>query len=341
MLKLDNPKNNIFGSEDKRRVIQHAPKNFKTKGNLSIGKLNDAEENNKYVFQTINDTPDINSDEKNCIKEDKNYISMENRKKNIVISQNIQSSKRLMNNPSLENISVVVNRKNKSENKSNKNNNLENEDNSNVKIILSRDNMDLDILNNKINPINMLMHNQNLDKKSLCQIEEKDLKNNKTYFFNPKLSKVIKKEDNIVKNINNKNKYVFYINCLNFVSSSCCRRKHILEPLNIILEKIDKEIEIKSYLRIKEDFLIMKELLFDAQDRDIFDNPYDFEEIYKSVKNTDANYIEEKGLATFWKKSFIIENNNIKKSKTKAPKVDTKFSEKFNSLGFQIKKFIK
>ena len=48
-------------------------------------------------------------------------------------------------------------------------------------------------------------------------------------------------------------------------------------------------MEIKNYLILKEDFLIIKELFFDPNDRDIFNNANNFEEIYNNSnkENTD------------------------------------------------------
>ncbi len=153
-------------------------------------------------------------------------------------------------------------------------------------------------------------------------------------------SKYKKKEENEPSNdiFYNKNKYVFSVNFPELLSSILCKRRHISEPLNVILEKIDKEIEIKSYLRLKEDILIMKEIIFDPKDKEIFNDPYDFEEIYYSIKG------KEKGdhrMNTFWKTSFVMQDNPLRKSKTKTANVMSKFTEKFKSLGDQVKKLIK
>ena len=67
-------------------------------------------------------------------------------------------------------------------------------------------------------------------------------------------------------------------------------------------------MDIQSYIRNKEDMYILKELLFDTNDFELFNKSFAFKEIYDSVKNK-GHY---RAISSYLKKSFnimIIEKN--------------------------------
>jgi len=98
------------------------------------------------------------------------------------------------------------------------------------------------------------------------------------------------------------NSFIYNVNLSTYLFSICQRKRHISEPLEMVLEKIRKEIEIKNYLKLKEDILIMKELLINEDENEIFNLPYDFEEFYFSINDTSIikkkrgieNYLEKR-----------------------------------------------
>lgn len=355
VIKLDKPKNDIFGSEFKRKenyenasndIIKTDINCYKEKNNIILQRDRNAdlcENQNKLqnMHQTFNNVPDLH-DKRNYFNEDVNQVSKSNRNRELINNDNFKSSKRKLNNDPSSRDNTDIDSRKKLEKDYIENKIYDNEeDNSNNKIILTKTNKDFDILNSKKNQIDILTENLNKKRKAFDDKELlTEIKTNKHSIFGSKIPEMNKVENNEPIR-NNRNKYVFSINLPELVFSICCRRRHIHEPLKIILEKIDREIEIKSYLRIKEDFLIMKEILFDAKDREIFNNPYDFEEIYYSVKETSVNEKNENIMSNFWKKSFNVGPNKAKNSNRRASKVATKFSEKFKSLGEHIKKIIK
>ena len=99
----------------------------------------------------------------------------------------------------------------------------------------------------------------------------------------------------------------------------------------MILEKINKEMEIQSYIRIKEDMHILKELLFDSNEMEMFSKPFEFKEIYESVKNKGGS----KGISEYLKKSF----STLIMEKSKKNEKDVKsFENKFEHYKEKIRK---
>jgi len=97
------------------------------------------------------------------------------------------------------------------------------------------------------------------------------------------------------------NNVKFKLSCSTFSYAFCFRRKKILDPLYLILDKINKELDIKSYIRLKEDIHIIKDLLIDQKDLDMFNKPLEFQEIYDIIRQNSCNY---EGLNNYIKKSF-------------------------------------
>jgi len=64
-------------------------------------------------------------------------------------------------------------------------------------------------------------------------------------------------------------------------------------------------MKIGNYLKLKEDFNLMKNLLFQSKDGDIFKEFYDFPVILNSLNNKIAN--NSKGFYVFLRDSFDIE----------------------------------
>jgi len=368
-LDINNNKNNVFGSKYKSNEGENAAASSndvniikpdvinysKNKNNTILesenNAINDDCNNNNNIFNnknyTFNNIPGLTCDKNNNFNSDLNQVSKSKHNRELINNDNFRSSKRkLHHNPSsVDNIDLDNNRKKTEINRRNNIISENEEDYSNNRIISTNaNNKELEILNTKKNnPIDILRRDFNKKRKANSnQIDfnnENEINTNKANNFN---TKIMNREENEPNRKNkNKNKIVFKINFFELVSSICCRRKQIYEPLNIILEKIDKEIEIKSYLRLREDIFIMKDLLFDPKAREIFNNPYDFEEIYYSIKQSNDNEKDENRMTTFYKNSFVTENNRLARSKTNKSKIISKFTEKFKSLGNHINKLIK
>lgn len=132
-----------------------------------------------------------------------------------------------------------------------------------------------------------------------------------------------------MKNSSHFNRTFLNLNFFNWIIGSCCKWKKILEPFKLIMEKIDREMEIKSYLRVKEDFIILKELLFDSKDLDLFSKALDFRDILNTVKEENINM---EGIAGYIKRSFGNRNDEFKPAFLISRKKEYRdFDKKFNS----------
>jgi len=113
------------------------------------------------------------------------------------------------------------------------------------------------------------------------------------------------KNKNNLENNKKKSSYIFNINLKAYIYSIFCNKRYINEPLGIIIEKINKEMDIKNYLKTKEEFLIIKEFLIDEDEIELLNKAYNFEDIYYSIKNPLINKNELK-MGNILKKSFSI-----------------------------------
>jgi hypothetical protein len=119
--------------------------------------------------------------------------------------------------------------------------------------------------------------------------------------FNKKLNdefefdKIIKKKENTIENII-EDKIKFKLNLSTFIKSKICcmmnkgERKIKMDSYEIILEKIKNEMEIKSYLKMREDFVLLKEIFLGKNYENCFKTRYSFEEIYYGVTRFNENY---------------------------------------------------
>jgi len=104
-----------------------------------------------------------------------------------------------------------------------------------------------------------------------------------------------------------------------------------------VLDKINKELEIKGYIRMKEDIHIMKELLIDQKDIDMFNRPLEFQEIYDLTRKNTLKY---GGLSHYIKQSFsnIFYGKKKNTVKNKEMKVFEKqfedYKRKYNNANY-------
>jgi hypothetical protein len=129
----------------------------------------------------------------------------------------------------------------------------------------------------------------------------------------------------------------FRLSCPTLAWAFCCRKKRLLDPIVIVLDKINKELEIKSYIRMKEDIHIMKELLIDPKDIDMFSRPLEFQEIYDATRKNTFKY---GGLSHYIKKSFSNiffgkKKNTVKNKEMKdfEKQFDT-YKKKYNNANY-------
>ena len=92
--------------------------------------------------------------------------------------------------------------------------------------------------------------------------------------------KIEDKKEDIVK---------FKLNLISYIKSNiCCTRKAVkdlkLDSMNLILGTIRNQMEVKSYLQMKEDFLLLKEIFLGKNFHDFFEDKYKFEEFYSTIK---------------------------------------------------------
>lgn len=111
-----------------------------------------------------------------------------------------------------------------------------------------------------------------------------------------------------------------------------CRKKRLNTPYRIILNKIEKELEVNSFIRLKEEIHIMKELLFEEEHFDVFDIHFDFKEIYNTLKDKGNNH----GLDNYIKKSFgekrpEAENSHKRPDLTQLGKIFIKSKTKYEA----------
>jgi len=261
---------------------------------------NNSNNNMKIINETtFRNVPSMNCERKIYINKDFSQASNNNNHNRELINVNkinnkssrskskFSSSKNILDNPSSR--SKSSNQRQDSKSCNIKEESFENQrDSSDIPILLLKDNKNLQIRNSpeNNNPLTIILDRIKKSKtpNEIYLMNEELKKKNIKNTANNENFKLSKKEENETFRSKNKSKFVFYISLPEYLCSICCKRRHISEPLNIILKKMDQEIEIKSYLRLKQDFLLMKNLLFDAKDREIFDNPYDFEEIFYSIK---------------------------------------------------------
>ena len=148
----------------------------------------------------------------------------------------------------------------------------------------------------KKNNKNIIFKRINPDTKTLIDISGKEISTGNFKINENKIKKTTNSK------IDKNNRLSFKISFSNFILSICCRNKEMFEPLSIILEKINKEMEIQSYIRNKEDMHIIKELFFDSNDLELFNKPFDFREIYDSVKNKG----QYRAISAYLKNSFSM-----------------------------------
>lgn len=158
--------------------------------------------------------------------------------------------------------------------------------------------------------------------------KDNEKENNKNISKNNQIHTQIISHFNNNKKVKDKNIISFTIDLSTYINALCCRKRDLYDPLDIILDKINKEMEIKSYLRMKEDLHLVKELLFDQEDKEIFNNPYDFKEIYFSLKDKNS----DPTVSEFLKKSFARSVTMKQSSNPKNKPRLSRFSQKFLKL---------
>jgi hypothetical protein len=82
-------------------------------------------------------------------------------------------------------------------------------------------------------------------------------------------------------------KMVFQTGCCRYLMTRiCCGDKKDLEKMKIIHRKVKKELEISSYLRLKEDMFMLKSILFTKDEWKIFSPKLDFSDVCRVIKNS-------------------------------------------------------
>mgnify|MGYP000858673518 CR=1 FL=1 len=94
------------------------------------------------------------------------------------------------------------------------------------------------------------------------------------------------------------------------------------ESMEIVLEKIKRELEFKSYLLMKEEFVLIKEIFLGKDNQKFFKGGYSFDQIFYGVENnTGYGSFNYKKLASLKKKkvrrSDIINDLQIARDQTK------------------------
>jgi hypothetical protein len=194
-------------------------------------------------------------------------------------------------------------------NNDNKNDNDNNNDvnKKNYKFDKSNNNnlnlIDINKLDNSINNNNNFNLNYNHSKnENKNNLEEN---NNNNFSFNNKVNHN-KISENASPKINQKNKLkkikAYSISLSRFLYSKCLKDKFLLDPFNLIIKKISKEMRIGNFLKLKEDFYLFKNLIFQSKDNEIFKEFYEFPVIINSLENNIKN--NEKGFYLFLRDSF-------------------------------------
>jgi hypothetical protein len=84
---------------------------------------------------------------------------------------------------------------------------------------------------------------------------------------------------------NSNRELVLKTGCCRYIIAGICGKRSNYERMKIIHTKVKKELEISSYLRLKEDMCMLKSILFKKDEWKIFHPKLDFRDVYRLVND--------------------------------------------------------
>ncbi len=91
-----------------------------------------------------------------------------------------------------------------------------------------------------------------------------------------------------------------------YLCAKCKQTQPHYKFMRIILDKVDKELEIKNYLRTREDLYLMKTILFTTEEYAMFNTRHNFGEICKAMEDGSDEY---EGFHGYLKRSYTKETS--------------------------------